>query len=198
MSGFSEPQYNDHSFQELNLNAESFANLLFTGCRFNGCDFRNTTWETCEFYDCQFERCDFSLTNWSYSKLEDVSFDECKLLGIDWAKVNWPSFITNPSIAFRSCLLNDASFYDLALAEVELTDCRANNTDFRLANFSGANFSNTDFAGATFGNSNLSNANFNGASNYSINVQSNKVNGARFNRLEATNLLSSFGVVLLD
>lgn len=191
-------EYTQHRFQELSLPGVVTSNRLFSRCQFHGCDFRDSVWETCEFYDCLFERCDFSLANWGYSKLEDVSFQECKLLGVDWAKVNWPSFISNPSVGFQHCLLNDASFFDLALAEVSFTNCRALGTDFRQANLSGADFSSSDLSGASFGNTNLTNANFAGATNYDINVQSNKVQGARFDRLEATRLLAGFGIRFTD
>ena len=190
--------YESKTFIDLELEGEELQGLEFEYCIFKDCNFKEVHLNRCKFLDCQFVHCDMSLSNLGYSRFTEVNFEDCKLLALDWGKVSWPSFVPGAVIAFSRCNLSNSSFYGLALAEIEMSECRAHDVDFRGTDLNGSNFSDTDFSSSLFHNTDLAMANFCGAENYLIDIQNNSVKGATFSRLEATSLLESLGIVLVD
>jgi uncharacterized protein YjbI with pentapeptide repeats len=79
-----------------------------------------------------------------------------------------------------------------------MTSCFAKDVDFRHANLTQSNFSDTDFRYSLFHNTNLNKANFVGASQFNIDITSNDVSNAKFERLEALNLLAGLDIELVD
>ncbi|GAA4875059.1 pentapeptide repeat-containing protein [Ferrimonas pelagia] len=195
---FKQHEYQSQRFEKLDHSYEELNDKRFDDCTFIDCNFSEATFDACQFIDCHFIRCNLNLVQLGYSQLRDVRFEHCKLLGIDWTRVNWPNFLFSAPVQFDQCLLSEGSFYGLKLNELQMLECKAHNLDLREADLSDADLSHTDFTGAQFHNTNLSNANFAEAIAYDINIFNNPVKGAKFSRFEATSLLESLEIELLD
>ncbi|MEQ8485804.1 MAG: pentapeptide repeat-containing protein [Pseudomonadales bacterium] len=170
----------------------------FEDCRFEECNFTETAFATCRFLDCTFEGCNLSLARVDGCGFSDVAFEDCKLVGVDWTTARWPNLALKSPLRFRSCILNDSSFFGLELPELVLDACKARSVDFREGSFPGARFCFSDLAGCLFNRTDLSGADFTDATDYDIDVNFNQVRGARFSRQEALRLLDHLGIELVD
>jgi len=186
------------SFVDEDLSFEEMEFIEFEDCTFKTCNFSEATFKQCRFIDCLFLKSNLSVVDFNQSKLNNVTFDQCKLIGIDWTRITWSSIVTGSPITFTDSILNDGSFFGLALEELVAENCQAHAVDFREGDFNHANFSKTDFMNSLFNETNLSYADFSDASNYQIDVYFNKVNGARFCRIEALSLLEGLEIELVD
>jgi fluoroquinolone resistance protein len=191
-------EYLSHTFTSQNWGGREIANKEFDSCTFRECDFSGAVFSKCKFIDCQFFQCNFSLAKITLSKFFDVVFDECKLVGMDWTKAGWSSLALTSPIKFHKCILNDSSFFGLALEELVMEECKAHDVDFRECNLTEANFSHTDFAHSLFRKTNLTRANFAEAINCDIDIYINEIKGAKFCRYEAVRLLEGLGIELVD
>ena len=191
-------EYLSANFKGLNLSNNELISKEFDNCSFTDCDFTEAILDKCKFIDCLFTKCNLSLIKINQSKFLDVTFEECKAIGIDWTKATWSNFRVSSPIKFYKCIINDSSFFGLSLEEIIIEECKAHDVDFREGNFIEANFSYTDFYNGLFGNTNLTRANFVEAINYNIDVYSNIILKAKFTRYEATRLLGSLGIELID
>ncbi|MCX2982329.1 pentapeptide repeat-containing protein [Halieaceae bacterium IMCC14734] len=194
----SEAEFIGLSFSQLECAEERFADKEFDGCRFIDCDFSGTTFAHCKFLDCNFSGCNLSVAQLEYSKFSEIEFSDCKLIGVDWTRAEWPQLALSSSLVFRNCILNDASFFGLQLAETVLENCKAHDMDLREADFSESNFRGTDFSHSLFHRTNLSGTDFEDAHSFDIDVATNVIQRARFCRAEAVNLLHSLGIELVD
>ncbi len=190
--------YEGTRFDSLNCEGEELSGVEFEFCVFKNCNFREAFFNRCTFLDCRFVNSDLSLALLGYSRFSEISFEDCKLLALNWSQVSWPSFVPRAVLSFHRCQLSNSTFYGLSLSELEIVECRAHDVDFREADLNGTNFAESDLASSAFSNTNLAMANFAGACNYTIDIQNNNVKGATFSRLEATSLLESLGVTLVD
>jgi uncharacterized protein YjbI with pentapeptide repeats len=136
--------------------------------------------------------------SWNYSSLEEVDFKGCKLNSIVWGQVNWPQLALTAPVSFKGCELSHSSFFESQLKALTMTDCFAKDVDFRHANLAKSQFIGTDFRDSVFHQTNLSNANFVGATQFNIDIKNNDVSGAKFERLEALNLLAGLDIELVD
>ncbi len=191
-------EYLSKNFKGLNLSGNELISKEFDNCNFSDCDFSGAILDKSKFIDCNFVKCNLSLIKIEQSKFIDVMFEECKAIGIDWTKASWSNFKLNSPIRFYKCIINDSSFFGLSLEEIIIEECKAHDVDFREGNFSESNFSYTDFSNGLFNNTNLTGANFSEAINYNIDVYFNIISRAKFSRCEATRLLDSLGVELVD
>ena len=200
MTGFDTKQkeYLSTQFNGLDLSFEEIIATNFESCIFSDCYFTESLFDKCKFVECQFIKCNLSVINPGYSKFLDVTFDQCKLVGVDWTKAAWSSFVVSSPISFYRCILNDSSFFGLKLEEISIEECKAHDVDFREGNFSDANFTYTDFTNSLFNRTNLIGADFTEATNYNIDIYLNEIKRAKFSRLEAIRLLDSLEIELLD
>lgn len=198
MSALGDSNYDSQAFRELDLAGQCLSGVEFEDCRFFQCNFSETHFERCNFVDCEFENCDLNLLNLGYSKLSEVVFRSCKLRGVDWGRVSWPRVLFSSPVEFSECLLDDSSFYGLALPDLTLEGCRLCRVDFREADLSGANLQGADLSKAQFSKTVLAKADFRGAENYSIDIFSNRIGAAKFSRYEAMSLLDSLDIELSD
>lgn len=186
------------TFADLSESGGTFDAIEFEGCRFEDCDFTGAVFRNCKFDDCVFSRCNLSVAKVPHSRFTEAAFDECKLSGVDWTVAAWPRLILSVSLRFTRCILNDASFFGLALDKIVLTGCTAHDVDFRDGSFRDADFSSTDFANSLFNQTNLTRADFTGAVNYTIDLFNNKIGKAKFSRPEAVRLLDGLDIELVD
>ncbi|WP_339673544.1 pentapeptide repeat-containing protein [Dasania marina] len=191
-------EYWSEHFKGLDFSAQAITAIDFEGCTFKGCDFSEATFNKCNFVDCEFINCNLSLVNIAYSKFSEVYFRESKLIGVNWTKAWWSGLLLSSPIKFYRSILNDSSFYGLAMKDLVLEECKAHDVDFREGDFSCSNFTYTDLSGSLFSNSNLSGADFSEASNYDINIYQNAIKQAKFSRFEAVRLLDSLEIELVD
>lgn len=185
--------FKNKDFSGLEISAKEF-----DGCTFEHCDFSESTFKRCNFVDCEFINCNLSIVNIDYCKFSDVVFRDSKLIGINWTQVAWPSVIFNAPFAFYKCILNDSSFYGLALQGLIIEECKAHHVDFRQADLSNANLSYSDFTGCVFNKTDLTAADFSEATHYAIDIFNNKLKNAKFSRFEAVRLLDSLDIELVD
>ena len=197
MTSFSEQDYVESVFANIDAAHEVITDVEFDACRFNDCDFTEAVIERCRFIDCEFSNCNFSNAQLRESRMREVLFDNCKLVGVDWTRLDWPNLSLPSPLTFQSCLLSHGSFFGLELAELNMQYCKAHEADFRSANLSEGRFNFTDFLGSQFHQCDLSGADFEHACNYAIDVFNNRVKGARFSRDEALSLLSGLDIELV-
>lgn len=191
-------RYLDLCFEALELAGEHFRNIEFEECRFSNCNFTEARFQDCKFYDCRFEGCNLSLIELTGSRLFGVTFQESKLVGVNWTKADWAVYHVDFELAFRNCILNDASFFGLTLNDLILSECKLCDADFREGNFDGSTMTYCDFTRSLFLDTSLLRADFSDSSGYAINVLENHVKGARFSRYEALNLLECLDIELVD
>ncbi|HQQ62192.1 MAG TPA: pentapeptide repeat-containing protein [Pseudomonadales bacterium] len=185
-------------FAGLQAAKRTFSRVEFDGCTFRDCDFSEAVFSKCKFIDCRFLQCNLSVVKVPFSKFADVVFEACKLVGVDWTKAAWSSLSLASPLTFRECILNDSSFFRLALKEMVMEGCKARDVDFRECNLEEADFGYTDLANSLFNKTNLSRANFAEAVHYDIDILVNGIKGAKFSRYEAVRLLEGLGIALVD
>jgi len=195
---FSQNDYYEHEFFKVTATAQRFSGIEFEQCQFIECDFSHSQFSNCRFIDCEFINCNLSDLSWNYSSLEGVDFKGCKLNSIVWGQVNWPQLALTAPVSFKDCELSHSSFFELQLKALTMTSCFAKDVDFRHANLAQSNFSDTDFRDSLFHQTNLRKANFVGATQFNIDITSNDVSNAKFERLEALNLLTGLDIELVD
>jgi uncharacterized protein YjbI with pentapeptide repeats len=191
-------EYFAKHFVSIDLSGQTLTEKEFEGCEFKGCNFSEATLSKCSFIDCHFSDCNLSLIKIVSSKFRGVILEQCKAVGVNWTRAVWPRLVLAAPLKFYKCILNDSSFFGLALEELVLEDCKARDVDFREANLRGAKLNYTDFSNALFGRTNLSRADFSEAINYDIDVFNNEIKQAKFSRYEAIRLLDSLAIELVE
>lgn len=191
-------QYYNKTFNDLAIGSLLISAAEFEECEFNACDFSSATLAHCKFVNCNFNHCNFSLAQMDYSQFLEVSFIECKMIGIDWTKANWPTFIVDPELSFIRCIMNDSSFFGLTLHGMILEECKLHEVDFRGGDFSNACMTYCDFSHSLFMRTNLHKADLTESTHFTINVLENNLKQAKFSRYEALSLLDSLGIELVD
>ena len=188
----------EQTFHSLKAAQLPLQGVTFEACQFVDCDFSANVWHSVRLQECQFTRCNLGLWQLPYSELASVQFDDCKLLGVDWTRVAWPSLALTPRLQFRHCLLDDSSFFGLALDEMVLTGCQARDVDFRDCHLRRADLRDSDLAHSLFGNTDQRATNLTEARDYDIDLRHNQLKGAKFSRFEALRLLDSLEIELVD
>ncbi|EHA1124622.1 pentapeptide repeat-containing protein [Vibrio navarrensis] len=190
--------YFDQVLSKLEHSDDSFEGIEFEECQFTDCDFSNTKFQRCKFNNCEFERCNLSLADFSASTFYGITFIDCKLIGVDWAKANWPIYHRDFELSFQRCILNDSSFFALTLNALKFNQCKLHDVDFREGNFNDSTMTACDFSRSLFMRTQLQKVDFSDSEGYEINLLDNQLKGAKFSRYEALSLLESLGIDLVD
>ena len=200
MSSFNnfDPEYYSVVFEDIDFSKRDINNIEFDSCTFINCDFSESTITKCKFVDCSFKKCNLSLVKFNCTRFLDITFSNSKAIGVDWTKATWSSILPSAPISFTKCIINDSSFFGLDLPEIVIEDCKAHDVDFRETNLKKGVFDYTDLTNSIFSNTNLSLASFVESSNYDIDINFNNVKNAKFTRYEATRLLESLNIELVD
>jgi uncharacterized protein YjbI with pentapeptide repeats len=188
-------EHTDQVFQGLSVRQAQILANEFYDCNFIACHFNETVFDQCRFVNCTFKNCDLSLARVTGSSFTETRFEDSKVVGVDWTEAVW-GFLG--SIGFLGCTVNYSIFTDLDLRRIRLEKCVAQEVDFRGTNLTGANLTHTDFFGSFFKHTVLESANLSHAQNYKIDVNLNKIKGAKFMLPEATSLLYSLDIVLVE
>ena len=195
---FDEHEYYDRKFEEVQLEQGEIITCEFTACTFINCSFEGAILKNCRFSDCTFQECNLNLVQITGSAFPFTRFENSKLMGIDWTQGDWtPSGFSN-LVGFFGCALNYSTFIGMDISGIQITNCMANEVDFRDANLSKADFTGTDLARSIFGNTDLTEADLSQAQNYEIDPGSNVLKRAKFSLPEAMSLLYNMDIVLVD
>lgn len=191
-------EYYDQQFIKLANPEIQLDGSSFDDCEFIDCDFSQATFSNCKFNACRFVGCNLSLVSLPGSRLFDIEFIESKLVGVDFTRVDWPSFHVDFELKFSRSILNDMSMFGLTLNRLIFDECKVEEVDFREGDFAQSIWTHCDFANSLFMRSNMQGTDFTDSYNYDIDVLQNRIEKAKFSRFEALNLLTSLGIELAD
>ncbi len=188
---FLKQNFNNQTFAQSFAGAK-LADISFTDCVLNNCDFSRADISAASFSDCVFNGCNLSNVKMAGTKLRNIKFNECKFMGVDFSRAH--SFLL--SWIFEG---GKAEFCDFK--RLDLRSCRFKNTSLKDSDFSAANLQNTkitgcNLLGAVFANTDLRGTDLTGSVNCFIDPSKNKMQGAKISLCEAAGLLSPFGVEL--
>ena len=114
--------YYSKTFKQLSMPEQAFESIEFEDCTFSDCDFTEATFKKCRFIECSFTQCNLSLIKTNQAQFTDVTFEDCKLIGVDWTHATWSQLRLAAALEFRSCVMNDSTFFDLNLDEIKLIE----------------------------------------------------------------------------
>ena len=184
---FDEETFEGSDFRGATLRSKSFSDCEFRECSFQKADFRYSVFE-----NCRLSGCDLTMALVADARFLDVEFKDCKLMGIDWSQVSGLVF----SVGFTRCVLSHGSFIDLAMKNVRVIDCRADETNFSGSNLQGADFSRTNLEAAKFAGADLTRADLSQATNYAINPNDSILRDTRFSIGAALAVAKRMGIVV--
>ncbi len=128
-------EYFDKTFEAIDLSQKILTSKTFESCKFIKCNFSETDFQACRFCDCVFEGCNLSLIKLKDCSFNHVEFIESKVTGVNWTEAAWPRIKLTCPIHFVKCDVSHSTFFGVNLREVDMTECRAHNVDFREADF---------------------------------------------------------------
>jgi uncharacterized protein YjbI with pentapeptide repeats len=128
--------------------------------------------------------------NIKHTVFNDVDFSNCKLLGLQFNHCSDFLF----SVAFKTCNLTLASFYQVKVKGTKFNTCILHKVDFTNAELSNAYFDDCDFKAAIFENTILEKADFCSSYNYMIDPEINKIKKAKFSMPEVLGLLKKYNI----
>lgn len=194
----SQAEYTDQTFERLQLEGAEISSSEFHGCAFRNCSFAEAVFERCRFVDCEFRGCDLSLVQLPNCAFSSTRFTDSKVIGVNWARADWPTARLGEPLAFHNCTLSHSTFLGLNLKAIEIEGCVVTDVDFREADLSGSSFADSDLAESLFLHTNLRAADFGTARNYRISPAENDLEGAKFALPEAMSLLYSLEIELVE
>ena len=199
MNSISDAQeYFDQIFDKVHIESGQILNGKFTDCLFSQCSFETVILNNCRFSNCIFQDCNLNLVQLPGSSFPATHFQKSKLMGIDWTQAAWSKAGFESLVGFQECVISHSTFIGLELKSIQITNCIANEVDFRDADLSNADFTGTDLARSIFGNTNLTEADLSQARNYMVDPSKNVLKHAKFSMPEAIALLYSMDIVLKD
>jgi uncharacterized protein YjbI with pentapeptide repeats len=188
----------DQTFDKVHLEPDEIISGKFTDCVFSQCTFETAIFNNCRFLNCLFLECNLNLVKLPGSSFPATRFEKSRLMGVDWTQATWSTSGFDSLVRFLACVLSHSTFIGLELKRIQITNCIANEVDFRNANLSNADFTGTDLAGSIFGSTNLTEADLSQARNYMVDPSNNILKQAKFSMPEAMALLYSMDIVLKD
>lgn len=193
---FAQQAYTDQVFEKHDLATQIIEHKHFESCQFKQCIFDEATLLNCKFTDCEFMHCSLNTVTIKGSMWNNVTFDNSKVMGVNWTQARWPQIHLASPLQFFSCNISHSSFFGLALAAINIQDCKAHNCDFREADLSSSNLTNNDFYQSLFNKTNLAHADFSDALNYHFDITQNNAKKAIFSFPEVINLLHAFDITI--
>jgi len=160
-------------------------------CEFRGVDLSGKNMAGMRFIDCVFTGCDLSRATFSKkTEWRDTRFSGSKLMGIHFEDCNDFLF----SASFENCNLQYSSFYGMKLKNILFRKCGLRETDFTLADLTGAVIGDCDLALARFENTILEKTDLRHSYNFSIDPERNRIKKARFSLAYIQGLLEKYEI----
>ena len=184
----------DETITPDSLLAQALPRGEYENCSFNELDLSEADFSQFKFIKCRFIDCNLSLTRLSKTAFQEVQFKTCKMLG--WRMDQCHEF--GLSVSFEQCVLQHASFYKRKLARTRFENCELQETDFSECDLSHAEFVNCDLNLAVFSNTNLEKADLRTASRYTIDPEQNRLKRAKFSWPALSGLLHKYDVDLSE
>ncbi len=183
-------EYFEEYFDGLKLGNMDLSGKVFTNCCFSSCDFHKTNLLSCRFETCTFIDCALVLPNIIDAQFDSITFKNCKLTGLNFEKLN--QFLI--SFNFINCKLQACSFVKLHLPQSKFTKSAIFDSLFSETQLSKSDFSDVVFSQTQFIQCNLEGANFRGASGFFIAPHKNRIRQAKFDSVNAFELLECFDI----
>ena len=152
----------------------------------------NTDISKFTFTDCHFGECNLSMVRSAQTRMSNIQFSGCKIVGFHFDHCNQFGL----SVAFKDCILNLSSFFNMKLEETGFINSALIETDFTACDLTAALFDNCDLNKAVFDGSVLEKADFRSSYNYSIDPQLNKIRKAKFSMNAVVGLLNAYDIVI--
>lgn len=194
----SDSQYEDETFEGVDLAKAELERSQFYGCTFEDCVLRESLLRECRFIECAFSGCDLSLAQVFRSAFSASRFERCQLVGVNWTHAEWGDDSLKAPAGYFASALNHSTFLGLNLEGISIVDCAAADVDFRDGNLRRVDFGGTDLSGSLFNHTDLAGADFSRARNYRIDPSQNTLRNAKFALPEALSLLYSMDIRLVD
>lgn len=169
------------------LEMGEYENCTFTKVNLNQADLSGF-----KFIDCAFIEADLTLIKLSNTLLRNVQFTSSKIMGVMFDAASGFGL----AISFKSCILNNSSFYRVNLKDTLFINSTLKEVDFTESNLSNSLFDYCDLAGSIFDNTNLHKADLSTSFNYNIDLNRNKMLGSKHSIEGGLNLLSSLGLII--
>lgn len=158
----------------VDLDIARLAGLEFFRCRFERCRFVEATLSRCVFERCVFDGCDLTRVRLGQSGLRDVHFIDCKLLGVELGGA-----ADNPEVHFERCLLRHAAFHGLSLRRVRFSGaCQLQEASFLEADLEDVDLGDSELERASFRRCSLGGADFSRAGDVGFEPAQNQAKDA--------------------
>ncbi len=161
-------------------------------CTFNNLDLNGSNLSGFNFINCIFNACNLGNATLNKTSLIDVAFNGCKMVGLHFDTCN--DFLFTPR--FGHCILDYSSFHKRNLKKTVFSHCSMLEVDFEEADLSGLVLEYCNMAGALFSNTNLEKTDLGTAYNYSIDPEKNRLKKARFSMNGIAGLLEKYDIVI--
>jgi len=165
-------EYENCTFEQLNLNSHDIGGYIFI--------------------DCLFEDCDLSMVKIKATSFQQVKFHGCKMLGLHFDDCN--PFLFSP--IYESCNLSMSTFNGLNLRKSSFKDCQLQSVDFTEADMQGIKMDTCDLQNAIFEFTNIKEADLTSSFSYKIDPEKNTIKNAKFSWPAAYGLLSKYNVII--
>ncbi|MBS1683462.1 MAG: pentapeptide repeat-containing protein [Bacteroidetes bacterium] len=196
MAGLEGDDFEDRTFEKIDLAEQRITGKSFTNCTFASCTFTKTIFRECTFEDCTFDRCDLSMVQVKGSTFSQIKLTGCKVIGVLWFDIRIPFARHAFTISCTDTNISYSSFFGMNLKKAKFTRCVAKEVDWSECQMQEAELQGCDLEGARFSGTDLSGADLRGAHSYQIDIAGTKLKGAKFSLPEATVLLDSLGIHL--
>ncbi|EPJ53986.1 MAG: hypothetical protein OFPI_08540 [Osedax symbiont Rs2] len=149
--------YSEQIFSELNCNRSQLEERNLVNCEFHQCDFSFASLAFVQAQNCKFYDCNFNQANLKESLFSHCSFyDSERQLGCNF----YAADLTNAK--FTKSDLSLSVFERSSMFGIEIVDCQAQGSSFKMADFGSLIRRNKPFYSAFINNSNFRYADFSG------------------------------------
>jgi uncharacterized protein YjbI with pentapeptide repeats len=200
MQELTDVEFEDQSFDDLDLFEADWRNARFVKCRFQGIDLRVSRTDHCLFDTCVFTAARLNLSehtgsafvNCSFrmAKLFRARFVECKLTGSHFDQADLGSLVVSGGdwsyVNLRMQDLSGRKFRSLRLVNADLYGCDLRKTDLRDA----------DLSNASLGQAQLGGADLRGATLDGVDLTSFDLRGVRIDLAQAIAVASAHGAIV--
>ena len=192
------------------FNQCEFANLIFSGARFEDCRFfdndsaKGCTFRYCDLRGATFRNCDLMLATFRACALWDVTFSGCRMSGATFEKPDF-AFATSrptkskktvrPAGTFERCKMDNAVLREADLSSLRIIDCDLSGAELQGVSLINASLRGTNLANAGLRLADLTGADLRGADLSGFDLQDvQSFSGMQISAGQQHHLLRSLGI----
>ena len=184
--------FTDKDFTQENIAECHWTDAEYDNCSFDELDLTSFSIENTKFIECRFKFCNLASVKIHRSSFRDVTFEYCKLIGLQFETINPMLF----KAVFEHCNLENASFYDLNVSKCSFNNCNLTYVEFTNADLSNVDFNDCNLMRAVFENTKLVKTSFTSASNFDIDPDVNFLKSTKFNKQNLEGLLGKYDIII--